>query len=99
MCNRGNTVEGIFEVPLSSSTKFYGYRTSVMYRKLKFGDFEKRVAIVALYDFRMMVKIIRQLLKPLLLNKRFVSQTLAHYRETGDIIDWPREGLPKCVYT
>ncbi len=30
-------------------------------------------------------------------NERFVSRTLAHYWETGDVLDWLREGHPRSV--
>ncbi len=35
-----------------------------------------------------MAKTIHQMLKPLPVNERFISQTLAHDQETDDVIDW-----------
>ncbi len=50
------------------------------------------MAIVVLYECRMTVKMIHQTLKPLSVKKRFVSRALAHYQETDDVVDQPREG-------
>ncbi len=49
---------------------------------MKFGVYEKHVAIVTLYKCGMMAKMIFQVLKPPSVNERFVPQTLAHYQET-----------------
>ncbi len=60
---------------------------------------KKHVAIVALYAYRTTAKMIHQMLKPLSVNEQFVSQTLANYRETIDVVDRPREGLLRSVHT
>ncbi len=59
---------------------------------MKFVVYKKHEAVVALYKCGVIVKMICQMLKPLSINKRIVSQTLAQYRETDDIVDWVTEG-------
>ncbi len=66
---------------------------------LKFGVYEKRVAIVALHERGTMTKMIRRVLKPLFANEQFVSQTVARYQETSDEVDRPSEGHPRSVRT
>ncbi len=39
----------------------------------------------------MMAKMICQMSQPLSVNKLFISQTLAHYQVTDDVVDWSRE--------
>jgi len=55
--------------------------------------------IVALYECGKIPKEIRQTLIKLSINERFISRTLHRYRETGDVLDRPREGCPRSVRT
>ena len=59
---------------------------------MKFGNCEKRIAIIALHQCGNTPKKIHSLLKKLPVNERFVFRRLARYRETADVIDRPREG-------
>ena len=64
---------------------------------MKFGLYEKRVAIVALFECGKTAKQIHQLLKPLSINERFVFRALQRYQETDDVEDRPRDGRPRSV--
>ncbi len=66
---------------------------------MKFSVYKKCVAIVSLYECGMMAKTIRQMLKPISVNERFVSRTLAHYQETADVVDQLREKHLRSVHT
>ncbi len=60
---------------------------------MKFAAYEKCVAIVALYECAMTAKMICRTLKPLSVNKWFVSQTLAHYLQTDDVTIGREKGV------
>ncbi len=66
---------------------------------MKFTVYEKRVAVVALYECGQTTKQIQKMLKRLLVNKRFIFQTLQRYREIDDVVDRLRKGRPRTVRT
>ncbi len=39
------------------------------------------------------------MLKPIFVKEWFVSQSLAHYQETDDVVDQPREVCLRSVHT
>ncbi len=59
--------------------------------QMKFSVFEQHIAMVELYKCEMMAKTIRQMLKPVTVNKWFVSWTLAHYWKTDGVVGRLRE--------
>ncbi len=65
---------------------------------IKFSLYQKRVAIVALYECRQTAKEITKMLKKLI-NEQFIFRTHKHYRETGDIKEQAWEGRLHSVPT
>lgn len=63
------------------------------------GDFESRVAVIALHKVGKSASDISATLKKLKINRIFVYRTISRYIETGTIKDCLREGRPRSMRT
>lgn len=66
---------------------------------MEWGDYENRVAVIALHKVGKSATEIFQTLKKLKISRMFVHRTIKRFTETGSVKDRPREGRPRSVRT
>ena len=66
---------------------------------MEWGDYENRVAVIALHKVGMPPPRIFATLKPLQFSERFVYRTIQRFSETGSNNDQHRSGRPRTVRT
>ncbi len=85
--------------PYHTSTQVSGSTSQLFVQgiNMKFGNREKRIAIIALHIYGSHPKEICKLLKELPVTEWFVYCILVSYRETDDVEDRQQSGHPYCV--
>ena len=68
-------------------------------RSMEWGEYENRVAVIALHKVGKSAGEIFQLLKNLKITRLFVYRTIQWFLETGSVKDRPRDGRPRTVRT
>ncbi|KAJ4427141.1 hypothetical protein ANN_24757 [Periplaneta americana] len=66
---------------------------------MEWGDYENRVAVIALHKVGKSASEIFQTLKRPKISQMFVHRTSQRFTETGSVKDRPREGRPRTVRT
>lgn len=66
---------------------------------MEWGDYENRVAVIALHKVGKSASEIFQTLKRLKISRMFVHRTIQRFTETGSVKDRPRDGRPRTVRT
>ena len=66
---------------------------------MEWGDYEIRVAVIALHKVGMPPPRIFATLKSLQISERFVYRTIQRFSETGSVNDRHRSGRPRTVRT
>ena len=66
---------------------------------MEWGDYENRVAVIALHKFGKCASDIFETLQKLKISRMFVYRTIERFTATGTVKDRPREGRPRSVRT